>query len=101
MKTKPKTVGFQLDEEYLERLEKEAAKFQMSAGQYARRLVLDALDDTERKVIREEISELNENVEDLRLCLGDAVEALLVTAGNLKKEAAIMPDLLQKKKQCW
>jgi polyhydroxyalkanoate synthesis regulator phasin len=88
MKPKPKTVGFQLDEEYLERLEKEAAKLQLSAGQYARRLVMNALDDTERKVIKEEISELNENVEDLRLCLGDAVEALLVTAGNLKKEQA-------------
>ena len=83
MKTKPKTVGFQLDEEYLERLEKEAAKLQMSAGQYARRLVMDALDDTERKVIKEEISDLNENVEDLRECLAVSVEAILA---NLNPE---------------
>ena len=85
MKTKPKTVGFQLDEEYLERLEKEAAKLQMSAGQYARRLVMDALDDTERKVIKEEISDLNENVEDLRECLAVSVEAILATLGAEKK----------------
>jgi hypothetical protein len=85
MRTKPKTVGFQLDEEYLERLEKEAAKFQMSAGQYARRLVMDALDDTERKVIKEEISDLNENVEDLRECLAVSVEAILATLGSEKK----------------
>lgn len=85
MKPKPKTVGFQLDEEYLERLEKVAAKFQMSAGQYARRLVMDALDDTERKVIKEEVSELNENVEDLRLCLADSVEAILTTLGSSEK----------------
>ncbi len=85
MRTKPKTVGFQLDEEYLERLEKEAAKLQMSAGQYARRLVMDALDDTERKVIKEEISDLNENVEDLRECLAVSVEAILATLGSEKK----------------
>lgn len=84
MKTKPKTVGFQLDEEYLKRLEDEAGKLQMSAGQYARRLVMDALDDTERKVIKEEISDLNENVEDLRLCLADSVEAILTTLGSEK-----------------
>ena len=88
MKTKPKTVGFQLDEEYLERLEKEAAKFQMSAGQYARRLVMDALDDTERQVIKEDISELNENVEDLRLCLAASVEAILAATKNVTKERA-------------
>jgi polyhydroxyalkanoate synthesis regulator phasin len=85
MRTKPKTVGFQLDEEYLKRLEEEAAKHKMSAGQYARRLVMDALDDTERKVIKEEVSELNENVEDLRLCLADSVEAILTTLGASEK----------------
>jgi hypothetical protein len=88
MKPKPKTVGFQLDEEYLDRLEKEAAKFQMSAGQYARRLVMDALDDTERQVIKEDISELSENVEDLRLCLAASVEAILAATKNVTKERA-------------
>ena len=88
MKPKPKTVGFQLDEEYLERLEKEAAKFQMSAGQYARRLVMDALDDTERKVVKEEISELSENVDDLRLSLAASVEAILAATKNVTKERA-------------
>ncbi len=88
MKSKPKTVGFQLDEEYLDRLEKEAANYQMSAGQYARRLVMDSLDDTERKVIKEELSEINENVEDLRLCLADSVEAILAATKNVSKERA-------------
>lgn len=88
MKPKPKTVGFLLDEEYLERLEKRAAKHKMSAGQFARRLVIDALDDTERKVIKEEISELNESVEDLRLCLADSVEAILAATKNVSKDRA-------------
>ncbi len=88
MRKKPKTVGFQLDEEYLKRLEDEAAKVGMSAGQYARRLVMDALDDTERKVIKEEISELNEKVEDLRLCLADSTELILVATKNITKERA-------------
>ena len=90
MKTKPKTVGFQLDEEYLKRLEEKAGKLQMSAGQYARRLVMDALDDSERQVIKEEISDLNENVEDLRECLAVSVEAILANINPEEKNKKVI-----------
>ena len=85
MKTKPKTIGFQLDPEYVERLEKKASQFDLSAGQYSRRIVMDFLDDTDREILKEEISELKETVEDLRESLAVSAEAILATLGSEKK----------------
>lgn len=87
MKSKQKIIGFLLDDEYQKRLEREAAKYpKMSAGQYARRLVMDALDNTERQVIKEELSDVNENLSDLRECLAVSVEAILANINPENKK---------------
>lgn len=59
-KSYPKPVSFRLDESYGQRLREEAERYGMSTGEYARRLVLDALEDTERHQLREAIRELRE-----------------------------------------
>ena len=50
MKEKPKTIGFQLDSGHLKRLEERAQRYQMSPGQYAREIVIRALDANEEGI---------------------------------------------------
>jgi hypothetical protein len=88
VKDKPKTVGFELKDGYHRRLESEAKEFKMSAGQYARRLVIDALDDADRERLEKRMVMLETEVSELRSDLATAVEALLIVAGNYPKEKA-------------
>jgi len=84
----PKTVGFQLEDGYHRRLESKGKEFKMSAGQYARELVVEALDDTHRERLEKRMVMLETEVSELRSDLAVAVEALLIVAGNYPKEKA-------------
>ena len=88
MKEKPKTVGFQLEDGYHRRLEKEGEEFKMSAGQYARQLVIDALEDANRERLERRMVMLETEVSELRSDLATSVEALLIVAGDYPKEKA-------------
>ena len=88
MTSKPKTIGFQLEDAVLRRLEKEGKQYKMSAGQYARQLVVDALEDTNTERLERRMILLEGEVSQLRQDLAIAVHALLVTAGNLPKSEA-------------
>jgi hypothetical protein len=88
MPSRPKTVGFQLDEDYLERLEKEAAKNgDLSPGQFARRIVMNYLDDAEREKIRERLGGVEESLQVLLVGMINSVEMLLVQTGMTETEA--------------
>ena len=88
MKDKPKTVGFQLEEGYHRRLEREGKDYKMSAGQYARQLVIDTLDDADRERLEKRMVMLETEISELRSDLAVAVEALLIVAGKTPKEEA-------------
>jgi len=88
VKDKARTVGFQLEDGYHRRLEREGKDFKMSAGQYARQLVIDALDDANRERLEKRMVMLETEVSELRSDLATAVEALLIVAGNYPKEKA-------------
>jgi hypothetical protein len=81
-------VSFRLDEQYLERLKKEAARYGISAGDYARRIVLDTLEDTERHKTQDELRELKRQIAELRNDVATAVMALLVGAGKVDMDEA-------------
>ena len=88
MAKSPKTVGFQLDADYLGKLEREAAKYgDLSPGQFARRIVMNYLDDSERGRIRDRLSDVQQTVELLRVGVADGIEALLIQTGMPKDEA--------------
>ncbi len=82
------TVGFRLDEYHLAELEKRAAKDKTSIHEQARRIVIAALNDTERGAVKEEVSATRHDVQDLRLALAAGIEALLITAGNHPQDKA-------------
>lgn len=88
MKKVSNTVGFRLDPPYLKSLESEAANYKMSLHEYARRLVIDALDDARREQLEKRMVMLETEVSELRSDLATAVEALLIVAGNYPKEKA-------------
>jgi plasmid stability protein len=50
VKEQPKTVGFQLDNGHHRRLEERAQRYQMSPGQYAREIIIRALDSNEEGI---------------------------------------------------
>jgi hypothetical protein len=50
VKEKPKTIGFQLDSGHLKRLEERAQRYSMSPGQYAREIIIRALDANEEGI---------------------------------------------------
>ena len=97
MKEKPKTVGFQLENEQLKQLVKEGKQFNMSAGQYARQLVLDALEDasTERLekrmiMLETEITATRRDnraaIKELQASIAVAMEAVLINMAKMPSE---------------
>ena len=72
------TISFRLDDRALQRLEKEAVPYRMSLHAYARQVVLEVLDDTNRDRVREEIEELREEMAQLREDLAGVLEMILV-----------------------
>ena len=83
-----KPVNFRVSPELSKRLEAEAEKAGMSRGEYARRLLIECLDDTERERVRHDIAELREEVVKLREDLATAVMALLVRGEPYSVEEA-------------
>lgn len=72
MKNEPKTIGFQLDAAYHKRLSEIAKRYKMSAGQYARELVLRSLDSNDEgllnalNLLAEKFDENQNTVSNLR-----------------------------------
>lgn len=58
-------IGFRLDPFYIQRLTEEGAKREMSAGEYARRLVIQSLEDTRVEQFRDEVHALREGMADI------------------------------------
>lgn len=88
MGSESRPVSFRLDKHHLERLKEEAEKYGLSPGEYARRLVLDQLEQTSRRELEEGLSEVKREVSALRVDVAAAVRALLVGAGKVSKEDA-------------
>jgi len=84
--TKP--ISFRLDEHYIERLKKEADRYGMSPGDYARRLVLDALENVEEKRVEDSLQAIKREIGELRTDFATSVLALLIGAGQLDHEDA-------------
>ncbi len=89
MKPQSESVSFRVSAELGKRLEAQAAQCGMSRGEYARRLMIEVLDDAERERVRHEISELRELVGKLREDLATAVVALLARGDPMPKEQAM------------
>lgn len=87
-KRAPQSIAFRLDEEYREKLEKMAKESAMSPGQFARFLVIAALDNTERIAIRRDLQNLKSDMSSLRRDLSNVALALLVGAGRMDKREA-------------
>ena len=82
------TIGFRVDASYLSKLERLAQQKGISIHEQARRLLLDALDNESQEEIKDGVKRTREEIEDLRLSVATAFEALLVKAGNVEKETA-------------
>jgi hypothetical protein len=76
------TVGFRLGQDHLALLEQGAAAYGMSVHEYARRLVVDVLEDTERERVRDEVKRVGTEVQKLRRDVATSLETLLL---NLTK----------------
>ncbi len=82
------SVAFRLDEEYREKLEKLSKENGMSPGQFARFLVVTALEDTERLAMRKDLQTLKTELASFRRDLSNVALALLVGAGKMDKTEA-------------
>ncbi|MCX6378981.1 MAG: hypothetical protein NT023_05810 [Armatimonadetes bacterium] len=66
MASYPNPINFRLNEQQSQRLREEAQKYEQSSGEYARRVVLDSLEDTERKRLRDALQMFQEEIGRLR-----------------------------------
>lgn len=89
MKTsKLPTVGFRLSPAQYEQLEKVAFKAGISVHEAARGLVAEALTDQSADQLKQRIEGLDNKVTNLSTSLANAIEALLVLSGEVKKDEA-------------
>jgi hypothetical protein len=88
MKRERRVVAFRLDASHLKGLEKDASGYKLSHHKHARKLVMEALDDTATERLEKRLIMLEAEVSELRSDLATAVEALLIVAGNYPKEKA-------------
>lgn len=88
MRKSSQPIGFRLPGPYAQRLRQEAARHGLSAGAYARLLVVEALADADRLRLLDEVAELRRAVGRLHENLGIAVVALLSDAGKAEAEEA-------------
>ena len=82
------TISFRLDAAQVADLEKRAARHKISIHEEARSIVAEILNDTRRDEIKDEVLGARDDIKTLQMKLADAVEALLITAGNYPKEEA-------------
>ena len=88
MKEAKTTVGFRLDAAMLKLLSEAAAQHGLSAGAYARLLVVEGLLDAKQSVLLEELRELRQLLLRLDGHLKTAAVAILVDAGKAGVEDA-------------
>lgn len=88
MNDRTQTVSFRLPTVFANQLTQRGAEQHMSPGEFARRIVLDALGDTSGQQTREELAELREGLERIREDLATAAAALLVNAGKVSADEA-------------
>ena len=81
------TVGFRLSGHHVNLLEKGAAPLEMSAHEYARYLLIAALDDTERERLKYEVAELREELVKHREEFALSIKAILDAVHNPKRAA--------------
>jgi hypothetical protein len=81
-------VGFRLDEFHGRLLAAEARRRQMSPGECARALVTEAITDSVRGQLLDQVGELRQAVVRLRDSLATAVVAILTDAGKAEVEEA-------------
>jgi hypothetical protein len=82
------TVSYRLNTSYLAKLEAIASRHNLSVHEQARILLLDALDNESEEEIKTGIKRTREEIQDFKLSVAVALEALLVKAGNVEKETA-------------
>lgn len=81
------TISFRLDDPYLQELLARTREGE-SRHERARRILMDALDQTETEQLREDLAEIKNTLRLLNGHLAIGVEALLITAGNYPKDKA-------------
>lgn len=69
-------------------LAERGASQNLSVGEFARRIVLDALSDSTNEQTREDLAELREQIQHLREDHATATAALLVDAGKISQSEA-------------
>lgn len=77
MAERSEPISFRLPSTYAKDLAKRAEIFGDSLGEHARRIVVDALTDADRQIVRDEVQELRKLVETLREDFATAVAVLL------------------------
>lgn len=82
MRERSKPVSFRLASTFAKQLAARSAAHNESPGAYARRLVIEGLNDTDHERLHAEIAELRTSLEALREILATAVAALLARAGK-------------------
>ena len=82
------TIGFRLSDSdpNLERLEKGASQHGMSIHAYARLVLVEALEERERRRISEELQALHEEIGALRNDVATALEAVLMNVAEIDEE---------------
>lgn len=86
--TRPKNVGFRLTASDFDRLTEAASARQMSAGNYARHLVLDALDDRSYERLSAEILAVAKRVIHLKRGLAALALVTLTQPAKVDEQAA-------------
>lgn len=76
------SISFRLPATFARQLAEEGAKEKLSPGEYARRIVLEALTDEAGEHAKRELSAIRESVEKVREDLATTAAALLVNAGK-------------------
>ena len=88
MKDPGKTITFRLSRLQWLRLCEAAGERGVSAGVLARRLVLEALENSNSQAVEQQVAKLGEQVEQVRVLLARAAVAILCDAGKCSQEEA-------------
>lgn len=80
------TVSFRVDGRTMKRLESEAAQFNMSGGEYARKLVTDLLEDHRHAQLLDEANRTRKDIDELRGDIATVLEMILLNLTSATKE---------------
>lgn len=76
------TISFRMPAAFAKQLAERGTKQNLSAGEQARRIVLEVLSDAATEQTREDLAALRDAIEKVREDLATATAALLVNAGK-------------------